>query len=131
MIKIIFLIVFGVVAIAYFNNFGSQAEMTDILESVALSAGVASNLGELDEIRKLVDDFMKLRNISDPEQAEAMAADLDERINNLNLVKQYCEEEISTLELLKYRNPYERLQELCPPLKDLSLTKAAQLYGHI
>lgn len=131
MIKIIFLIVFAIVAIAYFNNFGSQAEMTDILESVALSAGVAYNLGELSEIRTLVDDFMKLRNISDPEQAEAMAADLDQRINNLNLVKQYCEEEISSLELLKYRNPYERLQELCPALKDLSLTKAAQFYGQI
>jgi len=51
--------------------------------------------------------------------------------NNLQLVKMFCNEEISTLELVFENNPYKKLQQICPELKNLSLPKAAQLFSQI
>ena len=84
--------------------------------------------GELNEIRDIVNGFLVLREIRYSEEAEILAMELDQKINNLQLVKMHCNEEIITLDLAYEKNPYEKIQQLCPSLKDLSLTKAAQLF---
>src|SRR3990170_3953464 len=61
----------------------------------------------------------------------AYAGKFDERLNNLQLVKMYCDEEISTLKLVNENNPYEKIQQICPKLQEISLSKAAQLFGLI
>ena len=73
-------------------------------------------------------DFLKLRNIRSTSEGEALAARLDQRLNNLQLVKIYCEQKISTLELAFEINPYQTLQQICPSLQEISLSKAAELF---
>ena len=60
-----------------------------------------------------------------------MAEKLDAKINNLQLVKLFCNEEISTLELVFMKNPYNKLQKICPELKNVSLLKAADIFRQI
>lgn len=43
-------------------------------------------------------------------ESEKFAEKLDERVNNLGLVKMYCPQGISTLELTFEQNPYEKVQ---------------------
>jgi hypothetical protein len=87
--------------------------------------------GEINEIKSLVDDFIKLKNNRNSDNAIEMAEKLDQRINNLGLVKQYCKEKISSLKLAFEKNPYTKLQQICPSLKDLSLSSAANLFRQI
>ena len=84
--------------------------------------------GELNEIRDIVNGFLVLREIRYSEEAEILAMELDQKINNLQLVKMHCNEEIITLDLAYEKNPYEKIQQLCPALKNLSLSKAAQFF---
>lgn len=87
--------------------------------------------GEINEIKSLVDDFIKLKNNRNSDNAIEMAEKLDQRINKLELVKQYCKEKISSLKLAFEKNPYNKLQQICPSLKDLSLSSAANLFRQI
>ena len=61
-------------------------------------------------------------------EAEEFAKKLDERVNSLGLVKMYCQQRISTLELAFEKNPYEKVQQICPTLKNISFGKAVELF---
>jgi hypothetical protein len=102
-----------------------------IFQSIPVTVGSVVYAGEINEIKSLVDDFIKLRNNRHSDSADEVAQKLDKRINNLGLVKQYCNEKISSLQFAFEKNPYTKLQKICPSLKDLSLTNAAQLFRQI
>ena len=102
--------------------------MNGTIQNLQTSVITLTYAGEFDEIRESVNDFLKLRNIRSTSEGEALAASLDQRLNNLQLVKIYCEQKISTLELAFEINPYQKLQELCPSLQEISLSKAAELF---
>jgi hypothetical protein len=128
------LFLIGIVVIAFIGilgNFSPQAIMTNALQNIQTSVVTAAFTGEFNEIEDIVNEFLVLREIRNSEDAQIKAAQLDEQINNLELVKSYCEEKISTLELSRESDPYERLQELCPALKSISLPKAMELFRQI
>lgn len=129
-IRIILLAVVIVALIGIFGNLTSQGGLSTAVKGLQASVVTVAYAGEVDQIRDIVNDFMRLRTMSSAD-AQELAADLDNRINNLELTKIYCEEKISTLELASLRNPYDRLQELCPALNDVSIGKAAQLFSMI
>ncbi len=114
--------------IGIFANFSPQGNMIKTFQNVQTSVSTVAYAWELEEIRKVVDEFLVLRTIKGTEDGKALAAKIDERINNLELVKIYCNQEISTLELAYERDPYERIQQICPQLKSISLSKAADLF---
>ncbi len=125
------LILIAVVVIAFIgivSNFASQASMNGAIQNLQTSIVTLTYAGEFDEIRESVNDFLKLRNIRSTSEGEALATNLDQRLNDLELVKIYCEKKISTLELAFEINPYQKLQDLCPSLKEISLSKAAELF---
>jgi len=117
--------------VGFFSNPWSQAQMDQALEGLLFSFGVVTNAAELEEIRIAVNEFMELRKIRHTPEAEVKALKLDERINNLELVKEHCKEKISTLELAFAGNPYNKLQENCSVLSGVSSSKAAQLWSRV
>lgn len=64
-------------------------------------------------------------------EAEKFAEKLDERVNSLVLVKMYCQQRITTLELAFEQNPYEKVQQICPALNNVSFAKAVELFRFI
>ena len=110
------------------TNILPQADMNNAIQRFQTSVTTVAYAGELDEIRKAVDEFMVLRTIHGTEEGNILAAKLDERINSLQLVKTYCTQEISSMELVHQNNPYNKLQEICPTLKDVSFARAIQLF---
>ena len=127
-LKIALLFLVAVVFVVIFANLSPQANMNNVVQTLHNSVTTVAYAGELDEIRKAVDEFMVLRTIHDTEEGNVLAAKLDERINDLHLVKTYCTEEISSMELVHQNNPYNKLQEICPTLKDISFARAIQLF---
>ena len=117
-----------VVLVVFFTNIAPHADMNSTIQSLQTSITTIAYAGEFDEIKIAVDEFMYLRTIPGTEEGKVLAEKIDERLNNLELVKMYCDEEISTLKLVNENNPYEKIQQVCPKLKDLSLSKAAQLF---
>ena len=102
-----------------------------IFQSIPVTVASVAYAGEINEIKSLVDQFIELRNNRHSDAADEMAQKLDQRINSLGLVKQYCKEKISSLQLAFDKNPYDRLQKICPTLKNLSMSSAANLFGQI
>ena len=129
-IRIILLVAVIVALIGVFGNLTSQGGLNSAVQGIQASVVTAAYGGEIEQIRDIVNDFMRLREMSAAD-AQEFSLQLDERINNLQLVKIYCDSEISSLDLLSYRNPYDRLQEICPTLEDVSFGKAAQLFSLI
>jgi len=127
-LKIILLFVIVVAIIGVVGNMSPIGIMSGSAQSLYASVTTATFTGELSEIRDLLDDFLVLREIRYSDDAETLAEKLDMRINNLELVKMHCTQKISTLDLAYEKNPYKKLQQLCPTLEDLSLSKAAQLF---
>jgi len=123
---LLFVIVVAIIGVV--GNISPIGIMSGSVQSLYASVTTATFTGELSEIRDLVDDFLILREIRYSDDAETFAEKLDQRINNLELVKMHCAQKISTLDLAYEKNPYKKLQQLCPTLEDLSLTKAAQLF---
>jgi len=126
--KIVLFLAIVIAIFGIFGNFSPIAVMTGSAQSLYASVTTAALAGELIEIRDIVNGFLVLREIRYSEEAEILAMELDQKINNLQLVKMHCNEEIITLDLAYEKNPYEKIQQLCPSLKNLSLTKAAQLF---
>jgi len=126
--RIILIVIIVVVAIGIYGNLSPQGSMSTTFQNLQTSLTTIAYAGEFDAIKTSVDEFMLLRTIYGTEDGKLLAVKLDDRLNNLELVKIYCDEEISTLELVKERNPYKKLQEICPKLKSLSTSKAAQLF---
>jgi len=127
-LKIILLVGIVVAIIGVVGNLSPIGIMSGSAQSLYASVTTATFTGELSEIRDLLDDFLILREIRYTDDAETLAEKLDMRINNLELVKMHCTQKISTLDLAYEKNPYKKLQQLCPTLEDLSLSKAAQLF---
>lgn len=126
--RIILLPLIAIVLVGIFANFSPQGNMLKPFENLQASFTILVYAGELDEIRKAVNEFLVLREIKGTTEGKALAAQIDERMNNLELVKMNCDEEISTLELAYEKDPYERLQQICPSLKNVSLSKAFELF---
>ena len=129
-LRLVFLViaVVGIVGIVGALTPTANMGVFQILPATVVSFAYA---GEINEIKSLVDDFVKLKNNRNSDNAEIMAEKLDQKINKLGLVKQYCKEKISSLELAFEKNPYNKLQQICPALKDLSLSSAANLFSQI
>lgn len=127
MLKILFLILaVGIAGIS--GNYIQSAEMNNVVGLLHGSLGVVSNPGELDEIRSAVKDFIDLRKHRNSEDAKIKATELDQRLNSLELVRTHCTESISTLDLAFESDPYEKLQQICPILKNLTFSRAVQLF---
>lgn len=129
--RLVLLVVVVIAIVGIFASITSPGNMMGIFQYIPTSILTVAYAGEVNQLSSLVNDFIELRNNRNSDNAKELAEDLDQRINNLGLVKVYCNEQISTLELAFEKNPYKKLQKICPALKDLSLTKAAQLFGQI
>ena len=119
-------IAFGLFVIV--DTFFRQGTMTSTVQNIKSSIEMIAYTDELDEISKVVDEFLVLRTIRGTEDGKELATKIDERINNLDLVKMYCSQRISTLELAYEIDPYQKLQQLCPSLKNISFSKAVELF---
>ena len=130
---VIRLVLLAVVIVGLVGILGSlvPSGAMGLFQSIPVTVGSVVYAGEINEIKSLVDDFIKLRNNRHSDAADEMAQKLDQRINNLGLVKQYCNEKISSLQLAFEKNPYDKLQKICPTLKNLSISSAANLFGQI
>jgi len=127
-VKIVLFLIIGFAVFGIANTFLPQGTMTLTVQNLKSSIEMIAYADELDEISKVVDEFLVLRTIRGTEDGKELATKIDERINNLDLVKMYCNQRISTLELAYENDPYEKLQQLCPSLKSVSLAKAVELF---
>jgi hypothetical protein len=130
-LRLVLLVLAIVTVIGIFGALGPSASMMGIFQNLSAPVLTMAYAGEISQISSLVDDFIELRENRSSDNAEKLSANLDQRINNLEIVKIYCNEEISSLELAFEKNPYKKLQQICPELKNLSMSKAAQLFRQI
>ena len=127
-LKLFLLVIVVFAVIALVGNLSPQGGMTGAIQNIQSSVVTVAYVGEFNEINDIVKEFIELREMRGSDDAQLDAAKLDERINNLGLVKTYCKESLSTMELAFDQNPYERLQEMCPALKDISFSRAVELF---
>ena len=118
----------GIALVVIFTNMAPQADMNGTIQRFQNSVTTVAYAGEFEQIRTAVDEFIVLRNIRDTPDGNDLAVKLDEKINNLQLVKVYCSQEISTMKLAYENNPYKKLQEICPALNDVSFARAVNLF---
>ena len=130
-LRLVLLVLAIVTIIGIFGALDPSASMMGIFQNLSAPVFTIAYAGEISQISSLVDDFIELRQNRSSDNAEKLATNLDQRINNLEIVKIYCNEEISSLELAFEKNPYKKLQQICPELKNLSMSKAAQLFRQI
>jgi len=129
--RIILFIIVIVALAAIFGNLTSQAGMSKTVQNIQASVVTMAYSGEFVEIQQIVNEFVQLREMGSSIEAEKFAKKLDERVNSLGLVKMYCQQGISTLELAFEKNPYEKVQQICPALKNISFGKAVELFRMI
>ena len=129
MVKPLWIIVGIVVMAVSITSLLSSAEMSESVESLQFSIATIAYSGEINEIRIAVNDFMKIRQDPYSENSKIKAQELDQKLNDLELVKTNCKNKISTLGLATQDNPYRKLQENCPILKKVSFSKAASLWS--
>jgi len=123
------LVIIAIVAFfAMFGNITSQGAMSNAMQNIQASVATIAYSGEYAQIQQLVKDFLYLREIRTFDESKDYADKLDEKINNLGLVKLYCTQRISTLELAFEQNPYEKVQQICPTLKNVSFVNAIELF---
>jgi hypothetical protein len=130
-LRLVLLVIVVVGLVAVFGGLIPNASMTGLFQTLPAPVIGVAYAGEINQISSLVEEFLELRQNRDSANAEKMAESLDEKINNLQLVKMFCDEEVSSLELAFMKNPYNKLQKICPELKNVSLPKAAQLFRQI
>ena len=127
-LRIVYIGLIVVALVGIFGNISSLGNLSTTFQSLQTSITTVAYAGEIEEIRTAVDEFLVLRTIQGTQDGKVLAEKIDERLNNLELVKMYCEKEISTLELSYEYNPYEKIQQICPKLKELSFLKAVELF---
>ena len=103
--------------IALLINLSPDGDLNSTFQSIQTSVTTIAYAGEINEIQKAFEDFLVLRTIHDKEERQLFASKIDEKLNKLQLVKIYCDKEISTLELVNEKSPYTKLQEICPAMK--------------
>ena len=126
--RLVFIVLLAIALVGIFGNISSQGNLSATFENIQTSMTTVAYAGEFDEIKSAVNDFLYLRTIRGTDEGKELAEKIDQKLNNLELVKMYCDEEISTLQLAYEFNPYEKIQKLCPKLQDVSLSKAAHLF---
>ncbi len=129
-LRLVMIIVVAVGLLAIFGGLIPNASM-GLFQSLPVPILTVAYAGEINQISPLVEEFLELRKNRNSANAQEMAEKLDAKINNLQLVKLFCNEEISTLELVFMKNPYNKLQKICPELKNVSLLKAADIFRQI
>ncbi|MDH3677506.1 MAG: hypothetical protein OEQ12_04310 [Nitrosopumilus sp.] len=129
MVKPLWVIIGVVVSILTLVSVLSSAEMSGSVQSLQFSIATIAYSGEANEIRMAVNEFMKIRNNPYSEDSKIKAQELDEKLNDLELVKNNCKDKISTIELAVQQNPYRKLQENCPVLEKVSFSKAVYLWS--
>ena len=125
--RIVIIVLVVAALIGIFDSLISQGSMTAV-QNIQTSITTIMYAGEIQEIKTAVDEFLVLRTTYETDDRKELAEKIDERLNKLELVKIYCEKEISTLELSYENNPYEKIQQTCPKLKELSFSKAVQFF---
>jgi hypothetical protein len=130
-LRLILLVIVVVGIVAIFGGLIPNASMIGLFQTLPAPILTVAYAGEINQFSSLVEEFLDLRQNRDSAKAQEMAENLDAKINNLQLVKTFCNEEISTMELAFMKNPYNKLQKICPELKNVSLSKAAQLFRQI
>jgi hypothetical protein len=96
--------------------------------SVINAVSVLENPQEIGKIKQIVEEFISLKNQRETPQTIQKFNELDERINDLTLVQKYCDQKISSRDLVKKSNPYQSLQETCPSLKSVDFSQAIKLW---
>ena len=129
MVKPLWVIVGTIVIVVTVTSLLSSAEMSESIESLQFSMVTIAYSGEVNEIRIAVNDFMKIRQDPYSEDSKIKAQELDQKLNDLELVKTNCKNKISTIELAMQHDPYRKLQENCPILTKVSFSKAAYLWS--
>ncbi len=129
-LRLILLVVVVVGLVVIFGGLIPNASM-GLFQSLPVPILTVAYAGEINQLSPLLEEFLELRQHKNSANAQEMAEKLDEKINNLQLVKLFCNEKISTLELVFMKNPYHKLQNICPELKNVSLSKAAGLFRQI
>ena len=112
----------------FFLNPWDQGQLFDGLDSVEFSLIALSYAEEIDIIKKSVNDFMKIKKDPYSKESEELANALDLRLNDLELVKENCNQKISTLDLARQNDSYKKLQSICPILKNISPKQATNLW---
>ena len=130
-LRLVLLVVIVIGLVGIFGGLIPSANMMGLLQNLPAPVLTVVYAGEINQISSLVEEFLELRNNRNTDNAKELAENLDKKINNLQIVKMYCNEEISTLDLAFIENPYNKLQKICPELKKLSFSKAAQLFRQI
>jgi len=130
-LRLILLVIAVIALVGVFGGLIPSGNMLDIVQTIQAPILTVAYAGEINQLSSLVDEFLELRQNRNSDNADEMAEKLDKKINNLQLVKMFCNKEISTLELVFEHNPYKKLQQICPELKNLSMSKAAQLFSQI
>jgi hypothetical protein len=129
MVKPLWVIVGTVVIVVIATSLLSSAEMSESVQSLQFSMATIVYSGEINEIKIAINDFMKIRQDPHSEDSKIKAQELDQRLNDLELVKTNCKNKISTIELAIQNDPYRKLQENCPILKKVSFSKAVYLFS--
>jgi len=130
-LRLVLLVIVAVGLVAIFGALIPNASMMGLMQILPAPVLTVAYAGEINQLSSLVEEFLELRENRNSDNAKELAENLDEKINNLQLVKMYCNEEISSLELAFMKNPYIKLQKICPELKNVSLLKAAQIFRQI
>ena len=130
-LRLVLLVVIVIGIGGIFGGLIPSSNMMGLLQNLPAPVLTVAYAGEINQISSLVEEFLELRKNRNADNAQELAENLDKKINNLQLVKMYCNEEISTLDLVFMENPYNKLQKICPELKNFSFSKAAQLFRQI
>ena len=129
MVKPLWVIVGTVVIAVIATSLLSSAEMSESVQSLQFSMATIAYSGEINEIQIAIKDFMKIRQNPHSEDSKINSQKLDQKLNDLELVKSNCKDKITTIELAIQNDPYKKLQENCPILKKVSFSKAMHLWS--
>ena len=128
MIRLLVLAIIVALPIIFFAQASSEAVMSPSETKEFSSFDIIYGAQDLPKIKYIVDEFMELRKISDTQQAQTKANELDLEINQLVLVDKYCTKSPSSLYLAQSPNPYEKLQEICPALNSIEFSEAISIW---
>lgn len=104
----------------------SNDDDLSFFEKLKVSYTILANQDELNQIRYFLSDFRDMQKM-DYDDKVWRSQELDNKINQMYVVKQACPEPIQTLELSESSHPYKALQEKCPALKGLPLEDAMNI----
>ena len=87
--RLVAIALIAIALVGIFGNLSPQGNLEATFQSLQASMATVAYAGEFDEIKMSVDEFMYLRTIRGTEEGKALAEKIDERLNNLELVKRH------------------------------------------